>query len=340
MNSAAGGPRRATIYDVAAAAGVSRATVSRAINGESDVSAATREAVARAVTAVGYSRNTAAHNLKARRTSTIGMVVHEPHARFVEDPNIAEILLGANDAVSAADLQLVTLVIDTARDSKRVAKLLSGGFVDGAVFVSARATESLSSVVSGIALPAAYVGRPPGIGTAPFVSIDNRDAAREITSRLLGTGRRRVGMLVAGLDRDSGRDRVSGFQDALGDAFDSTLVIEAPEFSYSSGVEAMRRLLERAPDIDGIFAASDAMAAGAIEILHANGRSVPDDVGVVGFDDSAWATRCSPALSTVHQPARELGRVAAERVLERVRGEDPGEIATFLPTRIVWRQSA
>ncbi len=106
------------------------------------------------------------------------------------------------------------------------------------------------------------------------------------------------------------------------------------------GRAGMRALLRRAPDIDGVFAASDAVAAGVIDALREAGRRVPEDVGVVGFDDSAWALRCQPPLSTVHQPAEGLGRGAAESVLRQVAGAEPELDGVLLDTPIVWRASA
>ncbi|WP_248177323.1 MULTISPECIES: substrate-binding domain-containing protein [unclassified Microbacterium] len=181
---------------------------------------------------------------------------------------------------------------------------------------------------------------PRDIGDAAYVAIDNRGAAREITTRLAATGRRRIGMIASALDRDSGSDRLAGFVDALGSRFDPSLIESVPLYSYSDGQAGMRALLERAPDIDGVFASSDAVAAGAMDVLQAAGRSVPGDVGVVGFDDSSWALRCDPPLSTVHQPAGELGRAAAESVLRQLRGEDPETGGTVLACPVVWRDSA
>ena len=102
----------------------------------------------------------------------------------------------------------------------------------------------------------------------------------------------------------------------------------------------MRTLLDREPSIDGVFAASDAVAAGALEILREAGRSVPGDVGIVGFDDSSWAMRTQPPLSTVHQPAREIGQNAAELVLRQVRGDESVPRSILLDSPIVWRNSA
>ena len=117
------------------------------------------------------------------------------------------------------------------------------------------------------------------------------------------------------------------------------VVQNVPLYSYSDGQAGMRALLERAPDIDGVFASSDAVAAGAMDVLQAAGRSIPGDVGIVGFDDSSWALRCDPPLSTVHQPADELGRAAAAAVLAQLRGESISS-PVVLECPVVWRQSA
>ena len=332
--------RAATIHDVAAAAGLSRGTVSRVINGERYVSDEARIAVETAIREVGYAPNTAARNLKTKRSHAIGLIVHEPHALFLEDPNIGAILLGTNAALSEADYQLVSLVVDSSRDSDRVAEYLRGGFVDGVIIISARAGDPIGHAVAAMGIPAAFVGHPPDIGGIAYVGIDNVAASRAITDRLRDTGRKRIGMIASALDRDSGRDRLRGFREALGQGFDPDLVVDYPLYSYDTGVQGMRRLLELAPDIDGLFAASDAVAAGALDVLREAGRSVPRDIGVVGFDDSAWAMRCQPRLSTVHQPAGELGRMAAQRVLGQLDGKDISASGTILDTVITWRDSA
>lgn len=331
--------KRATVHDVAVEAGVSRGTVSRVVNGERYVSDEARKAIEAAIVKVGYVPNTAARNLVMQRTQAVAFIVHEPGPLFVEDPNIGEILLGANAALSDADYQMASIVVDSERDTERVARFLRGGFVDGVVMVSARTNDPITRVIEQLELPAAFVGHPPGL-TAAWVGIDNVGSARAVTEQLIGTGRRRIGMIAAALDRDSGVDRLQGFTDALGDRFDADLVESVPLYSYSAGVDGMRALLARHPDIDGLFAASDAVAAGALETLREAGRRVPEDVGVVGFDDSAWATRTHPALSTVRQPAAGLGRAAALSVLAQIRGEKPAVDGIMVETSVVWRGSA
>jgi DNA-binding LacI/PurR family transcriptional regulator len=330
--------RRATINDVATAAGLSRGTVSRVVNGERYVSDEAKIAVEEAIARVGYVRNSAARNLVTQESRAIALIIHEPHSLLFEDPNIGSILLGANAVLSKADYQLVSLIIDSDRDSRRVADYLRGGLVDGAVIVSARASDPIASAVRDIGVPAAFVGHPPGTPDLPYVAIDNAAAARAITERLVETGRRRIGMIASAMDRDSGHDRFTGFRDALGERFDASLVVEYPLYTYAAGLEGMQELLHRCPEIDGVFAASDAVAAGAMTALQESGRKVPDDVGIVGFDDSSWALRTRPQLSTVRQPADLLGSTAAELVLAQIRGlPSPVQV---LDTAVVWRDSA
>ncbi|MGZ0712538.1 LacI family DNA-binding transcriptional regulator (plasmid) [Coraliomargarita sp. W4R53] len=332
--------RRATVIDVAAEAGVSRGTVSRVLNGQRYVSDEAREAIDAAIAKVGFIPNRAARSLVMQSSQAIGLIVHEPHSLFVEDPNIGSILLGANATLSEADYQMSCLIADSSRDIDRLARYLSGGLIDGVIIVSARVGDPVTKAVAKLDLPAAFVGHPRDIGDAAYVAIDNRGGAREITSRLLNTGRTRVGMIAAALDRDSGSDRLAGFVDALGSRYDPQLVESVPLYSYSDGQAGMRALLERCPEIDGVFASSDAVAAGAMDVLQARGRQIPKDVGIVGFDDSSWALRCDPPLSTVHQPAAELGRAAAESVLRQLRGVATNPATQLLECPIVWRNSA
>ena len=331
---------RATIQDVADEAGLSRGTVSRVLNDEPYVSPKAREAVQEAVRRVGYVRSAAARSLVTRRSGAIALIVHEPSVQVLDDPNIGNILIGTNTVLSEADQQLVTIMVDSARDNERVVEYLRGGFVDGAIVLSARDDDPITKAIVEIGLPACFVGHPPDAAAISWIGIDNRDAAEQITRRLVDTGRKRIAMLASGLDRDSGQDRLAGFASALGDRYDPDLVARNPLFSYTAGAEGMRELLDRAPDIDGVFAASDAVAAGAMDLLQRRGKRVPEDIGIVGFDDSAWALRCDPELSTVRQPARTLGEQAARQVLEQIAEPSTEPRGVVLPTEVVWRGSA
>ncbi len=281
---------------------LSRGTVSRVLNDEPYVSAEAREAVQAAVRRVGYVRSAAARSLVTRRSGAVALIVHEPSVQVLDDPNIGNILIGTNTVLSEADQQLVTIMVDSGRDNERVVEYLRGGFVDGAIVLSARDGDPVTRAIEEIGLPACFVGHPSDAPNTSYIAIDNRAAAEQITRRLVETGRQRIGMLASGLDRDSGQDRLEGFTAALGDRFDPSLVARNPLFSYTAGVEGMRELLDRAPDVDGGLRGVGRGGRRAMDVLQRAGRSVPGDVGVVGFDDSAWALRCDPPLSTVRQP--------------------------------------
>ena len=195
-------------------------------------------------------------------------------------------------------------------------------------------------IVQYLGLPAAMAGRPAGASSIPWVDVDNVEAARGICARLVGTGRKRIAMIEGPEAMRAARERLAGFTSALGADFDANLVIPTPDWGHEAGFAAMRELLRRDPDIDGVFAACDALAIGAMDALREAGKSVPCDVGVVGFDDSLWAKRAFPGLSTVRQPVEEMGAIMASLVLRQLKGEDLRHAHEIVPTSIVWRDSA
>lgn len=339
MTPPPGRKKRATILDVATVAGISRGTVSRVLNGEPYVSAEAREAVNKAVRDVGYVPNTAARNLVRQRSQAVGLLVYEPHSLFLDDPNIGSIMLGANTVLSEAGYQMVCLIIDSERDVNRVGQYLNGGSIDGAIVVSARENDPITEIIENLGMPSAFVGPPPNHRPLPFVSIDNRKASVEITTRLIASGRTRIGMIASALDRASGADRLEGFKDAMGSNYRPEHVAKVDRFSFDAGIVGMRELLETFPTIDAVFAASDAVAAGAMSALQQAGCRVPEDVALIGFDDSSWAQRTNPPLSTVRQPASDLGSRAAELVLAQIKGEEIDRGGVYLETSIVWRES-
>ena len=285
-------------------------------------------------------RNTAARNLATQSSGAIALIVHEPHSVFVDDPNIGAILLGINSSLSAADYQLVSLIIDTERDSQRVTGYLGGGFVDGVIIVSARAGDPISQAIADLRLPAVMIGRPDHQSQLSWVGIDNRGAAKQITQRL---ARHRPKARRDDRRRPRPRQRprpLGGFSGCLGKEVRRHPRVAPGPLHARRGSCGHGGVARVDPHLDGVFAASDAVAVGALEALASAGRRVPVDVGVVGFDDSAWARRAQPALSTIRQPAGDLGAKAAELVLEQVRSGALATDGVVLSTEVVWRESA
>jgi DNA-binding LacI/PurR family transcriptional regulator len=185
-------------------------------------------------------------------------------------------------------------------------------------------------------------GRPPHGTTASYVDVDNRGGARTAVEHLVDSGRRVIGTIAGPQDMTPGIDRLGGYRDALAAADrEADPRLEAiGDFTQESGVLAMERLLAARPDIDGVFAASDLMAAGAISALAAAGRRIPEDVAVVGFDDSPVATTIRPALTSVRQPIEEMGHEMARLLIDAVGGRDPVVRRVILDTELIRRASS
>lgn len=344
-----GNPPRPTLESVAELAGVSRATASRVVNGGAGVRASLREKVERAVEELGYVPNLAARTLVTRRNRAVAVVVAEPESRLFSDPFFAQHLRGISRELSSADNQMVLLLIEDQADYERVGSYLAGGHVDGALLFSLHHSDPLPGMARRVGLPFVIGGRPgwPGAETdreLVYVDSDNRGGARLAVQHLRSIGRTRIATVTGPLDQTSSLDRLDGYRDLLPDG-DADLIAEG-DFTADGGGRAMAELLARRPDLDAVFAASDAMASGALRVLRDAGRRVPEDVAVVGFDDveqiAAWT---EPPLTTVRQDIEEMGRLMARLLLRRLSGSAeaparPGPTSVITPTRLVVRGSA
>ncbi|MDQ1288030.1 MAG: LacI family transcriptional regulator [Actinomycetota bacterium] len=339
---------RPTLERVAERAGVSRATVSRVVNGAETVDPVLREKVRRAVAELGYVPNRSARTLVTRRTDLIALVAAESEQRVFGDPFFTDIIRGVSQELAGADVQLVLMLAKSEQDYTRIERYLVPGHVDGALLISQHSGDALPGRLLDAGVPVVTGGRPPdGSRDVPHVDHDNVTGAELATRHLIATGRVRIGTITGPADMSAGVDRLTGFRRAAGDTVPADR-IEPGEFTHASGVAATERLLERAPDVDGLFVASDLMALGCLTALRRAGRSVPDDVAVVGFDDIAAAAEAEPALTTVHQETFDQGRVMARMLLARI-GRIPatdagrfteGASRVILPVRLVIRDSA
>jgi DNA-binding LacI/PurR family transcriptional regulator len=333
--------RRPTLEAVAARAGVGRGTVSRVVNGSPKVSDAAREAVLQAIEELGYVPNRAARTLVTRRTDSIALVVSESEERVFAEPFFAKIVRGVTAALAETGLQLL-LTFARAHDERvRLAHYLTGQHVDGVLLISLHGDDPLPAKLEAVGLPTVLGGVPVGLRPVSYVEIDNRGGARQAVDHLLGTDRQAIATIAGALDMNAGKLRLEGYRDALEDAGRSVAeeLIAYGDFSEHSGAVAMQRLLADRPDIDAVFAASDPMALGAMRVIKESGRRVPDDVAVIGFDDSPVGPHCDPPLTTVHQPVEEMGHQMTRLLLARIRGEAVSDLGVLLPTRLVVRES-
>ena len=319
-SSGLGAPGRPTLQQVAALAGVSRATASRVVNGGAGVRAHVQAKVRTAVEELGYVPNPAARTLMTRRHDAVAVVVAEPESRVFSDPFFARQLRGIGRELSTAGVQLVLLLVTGAGDYAQVGRYLAAGHVDGALIFSLHRDNPLPAVVDRLGLPVVYGGRPEGEASESvplYVDTDNRGGARAAVEHLVERGRREIAVITGPLDQTSSVDRLDGFRDVFPDA-DPALLAEG-DFTAPGGRRAMEQLLAARPDLDAVFACSDLMAAGALSVLAEHGLRVPDDVAVVGFDDGDTAAQwASPPLTTVRQDIEGMGRLMARLLLTRL----------------------
>jgi DNA-binding LacI/PurR family transcriptional regulator len=336
------GPRPGppTIRQVAAAAGVSRATASRVINGGELVSDRARAAVEAAIAALGFTPNPVARNLARGRTGSVALVVPEPNARVLTDPFFAETIVGLSESLEESDLQLVLLIARSGGRTEKIVRYLAGGHVDGAVIASHHRDDGLNSTAVALGLPCVFIGRPLGVPRAHYVDMDNVGGARLATEHLIARGRRRIGTIAGPADMTAGIDRLEGWRAAMTAAGLPTDAVAIGDFTRPGGREAAERLLAAHPDLDAIFAASDLMAAGAMSLLATRRLRVPEDVAMFGFDDLGFAETTDPPLSTIAQPVARIAAEAGRMLLALLSGEDADPPPRLFPPTVVVRASA
>ncbi|ADB34271.1 transcriptional regulator, LacI family [Kribbella flavida DSM 17836] len=333
---------RPTIETVAARAGVGRGTASRVVNGSSQVSAAARAAVLKAVEELGYVPNRAARNLVTRRTDCVALVISEPGERLFSEPYFAGIVRGISTAMAQTQLQLWLSMVQSSIERDRAARFLSREHVDGVLMLSQHADDPLPARVRENGLPLVLCGQPlgegeqrPEGGDIPFVDADNATGARQAAQYLLDQGRRRIASIAGPQDMSAGVARLQGFRQLAGDE-----LVEYGDFSEDSGAKAMAALLDREPALDAVFAASDPMAFGAMRVLKASGRRIPEDVAVIGFDGSPAGRNSDPPLTSVFQPTEEMGREMTRLLLAQLGGDEPTESHVIVDTQLELRGSA
>ncbi|MGP1675115.1 MAG: LacI family DNA-binding transcriptional regulator [Candidatus Limnocylindrales bacterium] len=332
----------ATLDEVARVAGVSRATVSRVVNGSPKVSADVRRSVEKVIDRLGYVPNRAARSLVTRRSDSIAVVITEPANRLFNDPFFPRLIRGVSTALSARDLQLVLLMPDDDVDERRTVRYLTGGHVDGVILVSLHGDDPLPRQLAARNIPLVVLARPPHGVDVNYVDADNRDGARRATAHLLDGGRRQVATITGPNDMVAGIDRLAGYVDALRDAgiaLDDALVANG-DFTLAGGEAAMERLLAARPELDAVFCASDLMAVGALAVLQAAGRRVPADVAIVGYDDAPIALTTRPTLSSIRQPIEEMGREMVNLLAENVEQVDRVPRRIVLATELIRRASS
>ncbi len=318
-----------TIEDVARAAGVSAMTVSRVINHGKNVRDSTRASVLEAIEQLNYSPNTAARSLAAGQATHIGLLYANPSAGY-----LAQFLIGALHAARSAGVHLVieSCESEDADEQAEVTRRFATSDVEGVILPPPLSeSQPIMAELDSMGIPVVTVAMGAPQADSLNVRIDDRAAANEMTRYLLDLGHRNIGFIKGHPNHVASRDRHQGFCDALTEAgMDADRApVEQGYFSYRSGLIAGERLLGRADRPTAIFASNDDMAAATISIAHRMGLNVPDDVSIVGFDDTALATSVWPELTTVKQPISSMAEAALELLIADLRTHSPGAPRKF-----------
>lgn len=329
-----------TLDDVARLAGVSRATVSRAVRGGHLVSASARRAIDAAIEELGYVPNQVARSLATRQANNIAVIVSEPHARLFGDPFFATSVAGVAETLESTSRHMA-LFMAYGGYRRKLEEYLRGGYADAALVISHHDEDHLPDLLAELRLPCAFLGRPAaaarsGFSVADhFVDIDNVAGGRIATEHLLAQGCRRIATITGPMDIASARERLAGTRAALAAAGLELCGSYPGSYEPASAQVQTLELLDRGEPIDGLFVASDLMAAAAIGVLTANGKRVPDDIRVIGFDDADISRLMVPSLSTVTNPWRELAIRATQMVLAELDGVTPTRPVILQPELVV-----
>ncbi len=326
-----------TIIDVAQAAGVSYATVSRVLNNDPHVKPETRERVIHSITRMGYTVNQQARTLAGGRSHVIGLLVPDLGTGY-----IGEIIRGVDEALAAAqyDLMLYTTHRRKTKESAYVTSLTQG-MTDGLLLVLPRDPGEYLASLRQRHFPYVLIDHQ-GVGDVESaVGATNRQGGYKATEYLIGLGHQRIGFITGTMDLGCSRDRLEGYHAALYDGglpSDPQLIQEG-DFWQPSGFAAARNLLALSEPPTAIFASNDVMAFGVMEAVRDWGLRIPEDMSIVGFDNIPQAEHVSPQLTTIEQPLAEMGREATCRLLALINDPDLPLTRLELPTQLVVRAS-
>lgn len=328
-----------SIEDIARIAGVSKSTVSRALNDSPLIGIETRERISAIVKEYGFRRSEAARSLSLKSSRTVAFVIHayQKSCGEVSDLFSVEIMGGVTRGLHELSYDMLVVHVDPA-DTEWAAQYLDSGRVDGFILMTSERKGSHIDRLLDIGAP--FIAW--GVGEDRYCSVcsDNHRGGMLAAERLLETGKKRLAFIGGPEEEVEARERLRGWNDALAAA---GRAIGADHFVFGdymeeSGVAALAELLDRDPSIDGVFACSDLMAIGAINEAKRRGLRVPEDLAVIGYDDLLISERVSPSLTTIRQNIPAAGQVLARELVAYIKS---GKITcTTLPVELVVRESA
>ncbi|RPI80610.1 MAG: LacI family transcriptional regulator [Chloroflexi bacterium] len=329
-----------TLEDIAKLAGVSRSTVSRVINNHPNVSEIARERVRSVVSQTGFHPNLAARSLALQRSYILGLVIPRSVNTFFADPYFPRLTEGIAQACNNHGFTLSLFLFYTEEDERNLfPRLCRRGLVDGTIIQSTHAEDEMFDQLSKSEVPYVVAGRPMHVNNASYVDVDNVSGAYTAVRHLAMLGYKRIANIAAPMVTTTGIDRMEGYRKGLKESglrFDPDLVVES-DFTEDGGYYSTQRLLPCKPD--AIFVDSDMMAVGALRALRDKGLNVPDDIGIVGYDDLPPARQASPMITTIRQPIRRLGVQLVETLLDIIENGPIPPRRIIFGTELIIRES-
>ncbi|GAE32397.1 catabolite control protein A [Halalkalibacter hemicellulosilyticus] len=327
-----------TIYDVAREAGVSMATVSRVVNGNPNVKPTTRKKVLEAIERLGYRPNAVARGLASKKTTTVGVIIPDISSIF-----FAELARGIEDIATMYKYNIILCNSDQNKEKEiHLINTLLEKQVDGIVFMGSQITEDHVTEFKRSPVPIVLAATFDKELEVPSVNVDYQQAAFDAITHLIENGHENIGMVTGTLDDPvNGYQKFTGYRKAIEEAgltFNENLV-KIGDYTYDSGIEAMNQFLDSGEKPSAIFVATDEMALGVIHGAQDRGLNIPEDIEVIGFDNTRLATMIRPTLSTIVQPIYDIGAVSMRLLTKYMNKEEVSEHTVVLPHRIELRQS-
>jgi DNA-binding LacI/PurR family transcriptional regulator len=329
-----------TIADIARLAGVSKSTVSRALNDSPLIGTETKERIRNIARQHNFQVNVPARQLSMKQSRTIAFVTHAYHKEFsVADLFGLEIMGGISTGLHANGYDMLVIHMDP-RDTGWAHQYLDTGRVDGFILMTSTRKQYHIKALVEMGAPFIVWGIPLPNHSYPSVTGDNFSGGKLATDHLIRLGRERIAFLGGPAEEMEVQLRYNGYEAALigaGKNIDSTLIAHG-DYSNTSGADAMKRLLEKAPDLDAVFVNSDLMAIAAMDVIREHGRRVPEDVAVVGYDDLSIAEHSNPPLTTIRQNIPLAGKLLAQNLIQYLQTGVVTNVS--IPVELVVRKSA
>ena len=329
-----------TIADIAKLAGVSKSTVSRALNDSPLISEEMKAKIRALAREHNFQINAPARRLSMRQSRTIAFVTHAYHKDFsVADLFGLEIMGGISSGLASREYDLLVIHVDP-NDTKWAHQYYDTGRVDGFILMTSTRKQAHVKALLELGAPFIIWGVPQPKQKYCSVSGDNFAGGKLATEHLISLGRQRIAFLGGPSYEIEVQHRLAGYEEALNEAggeIDSDL-IEHGDFSNTSGAEAMKRLLKKAPEVDAVFVNSDLMAIAAMDAIREQGRRVPEDIAVVGYDDLSISEHSNPPLTTVRQNIPLAGKLLAQNLIEFLQTGMVTNVS--IPVELIVRKSA